>query len=169
MNTRDFLNNLCSFLSVICLLPHSCTSLCAKRKQKSAGGLEAVSQLHHKFYSLWSIKHFYVSIYLSNMLLPQTGKLWSCVYDIVSKEKIMRRHLQHSSHENFNKTNNLTHCKLFSNPIGCLFTRSLLCLQLDQEAPQYPRLFHGLLHSTLPGMGNLSQACQDTKVLAHQS
>lgn len=67
-------------------------------------------------------------------------------------------------------TKHLTHRKLFSNAIRCLLTRSLLYLQLGQEAPQYPGLmFHDLLHSTLPGIGHLSQACQDTEVLAHRS
>lgn len=67
-------------------------------------------------------------------------------------------------------TRHLTHYKLPGNAIWSLLVPSLLSLQLGQEAPQYPGLMlHGWLYSTLPGIGHLSQACQDTKVLVHGS
>lgn len=68
------------------------------------------------------------------------------------------------------RTRLLTHCKLPGNAIWSLLVPSLLSLQLGQEAPQCPGLMlHGWLYSTLPGIGHLSQACQDTKVLVHGS
>lgn len=77
-----------------------------------------------------------------------------------------RLHLQPDSKQNFKKT----HSKLLGNAIGCFLVRRLLSLQLGQAAPQYPGLMlHGWLYSTLPGIGHLSQACQDTKVLVHRS
>lgn len=103
-------------------------------------------------------------------------------HDMVSDDVILKATRQKTKKRNllFNGTTrnststkgtrHLTHYKLPGNAIWSLLVPSLLSLQLGQEAPQYPGLMlHGWLYSTLPGIGHLSQACQDTKVLVHGS
>lgn len=76
----------------------------------------------------------------------------------------------HGSATKKKEQKHLTHQELPVDAVRCLLARSLLSLQLGQEAPQYPGLMlHGWLPCTLPGRGHRLQAWQDTMVLDHGS